>query len=618
LVKKWQLDIGATKLGDGKVRFRVWAPKVDMVSVRILSGDGIQTVPLGKEGSGYFSAIVAEVREGDRYSYILDRGKERPDPASRFQPEGVHGPSQVVDADGFPWTDHEWTGLALADYVMYELHVGTFTGQGTFEAVIPMLDYLKDLGITAVELMPVAQFPGERNWGYDGVFPFAPQNSYGGPVGLKKLVDACHAKGLAVIVDVVYNHLGPEGNYLHDYGFYFTDHYRTPWGDAVNFDGAHSDEVRRYFIDNALYWVSEYHVDALRLDAVHGIYDFSARHFLEELAADVHRVARELGREIFVIAESDLNDVRLITPACEGGFGLDAQWNDDFHHALHTLLTGENDGYYQDFGGAGRLAKSLMERYVYSGEYSRYRARRHGNSAADRPADQFVVCAQNHDQVGNRMLGERLSVLVPFESLKLAACAVLLSPYLPLLFMGEEYGEEAPFLYFVNHSDPGLIEAVRQGRKKEFAAFVSRADPPDPESTETFLRSKLDTEKRKLDNHAVLLRFYRELIGMKKNIPALGVGGMNQLRAYSPEEGLLLMERCVGESRTVSAFNFNDRDMTLRFPETNGIWCKILDSAERTWNGPGELLPETVRGEGDVDIRGHSCAVYENRMEALS
>ena len=609
--KNWQLDIGATLLGDGKVRFRVWAPKADTVSVKILSGKEIRTVPLGKEGDGYFSAIVSHLREGDRYFYVLDRKKERPDPASRFQPDGVHGPSQIVDPDGFPWTNHQWEGLPLAEYLIYELHVGTFTGEGTFEAVIPKLDYLKDLGITAVELMPVAQFPGERNWGYDGVYPFAPQNSYGGPTGLKKLVDACHGKGLAVILDVVYNHLGPEGNYLHDYGHYFTDRYRTPWGDAVNFDGPYSDEVRRFFIDNALYWVCEYHIDALRLDAVHGIYDFSARHFLEELAADVHRVANELGREIFVIAESDLNDVRLINPTGKGGYGLDAQWNDDFHHALHTLLTCENDGYYQDFGGTGRLAKSLRERYVYSGEYSRYRSRRHGNSAAGRPAHQFVVCAQNHDQVGNRMLGDRLPVLVPFESLKLAAGAVLLSPYMPLLFMGEEYGEEAPFLYFVSHSDPDLIEAVRKGRKEEFAAFVSSADPPDTESVETFLRSKLDPEKKKVGDHAVLLRLYKELIGMRKTIPALAVGGMNHLFVSSrEEERLLWMERWKGESRTMCLFNFNERDMTLPFPGTGDKWLKLLDSAEHTWNGPGALLPERVRGKEDMGIRGRSCAVY--------
>jgi maltooligosyltrehalose trehalohydrolase len=610
LGKIWQLDIGATLLGDGNVRFRVWAPKAHTVSVRILSGKGIRMVPLVEEGAGYFSTIVTDIREGDRYSYILDRGKERPDPASRFQPEGVHGPSQVVDAYGFPWTDHEWKGLPLAEYLIYELHVGTFTGEATFEAVISMLDYLKELGITAVELMPVAQFPGDRNWGYDGVYPYAPQNSYGGPSGLKKLVDACHGKGLAVILDVVYNHLGPEGNYLHDFGHYFTDRYRTPWGDAVNLDGPYSDEVRRFFIDNALYWVSEYHFDALRLDAVHGIFDFSARHFLEELAADVHRTAKELDRQIFVIAESDLNDVRLINPTGKGGYGIDAQWNDDFHHALHTLLTRENDGYYKDFGGIARLAKSLRDRYVYSGEYSRYRARRHGNSASGRPAEQFVVFAQNHDQVGNRMLGERLPVLVSFESLKLAACAVLLSPYIPLLFMGEEYGEDAPFLYFVSHSDSDLIEAVRKGRKEEFAAFVSRADPPDPEAVETFLRSKIDPEKGKIGDHGVLLSFYRELIAIRKAIPALAVGGMIRLSSSPREEGLLSMERWRGESRTICIFNFNERDMTLPFPEMDGTWLKQLDSSERTWNGPGAVLPEMVSGNGEIDIHGHSCAVY--------
>jgi len=607
----WKLDIGATVLEDGSVRFRVWAPRADSISVRIDSAGESRLVSLRREERGYFSTVVDGVREGDRYLYVLDDGTERPDPASRFQPDGVHGPSQIVDPRSFFWTDGAWKGRPLDEFLLYELHVGTFTGEGTFEAVISLLDYLLDLGITAIELMPVAQFPGERNWGYDGVYPFAPQNSYGGPVGLKKLIDACHGRGLAVVLDVVYNHLGPEGNYLHGFGPYFTDRYRTPWGEAVNFDGPYSDEVRRYFFDNALHWVCEYHVDGLRLDAVHGVFDFSARHFLKELAAEIHREAETLGRNVYVIAESDLNDVRLVDPPDKGGYGLDGQWNDDFHHILHTLLTGEKDGYYQDFGGVGQLAKTLHDRFVYSGQYSRYRHRRHGNSAVGRPARQFVVFAQNHDQVGNRMFGERLTTLVSFESLKLAAGVLLLSPYIPLLFMGEEYGEEAPFLYFISHSDPGLVGAVREGRKKEFRSFVSRGDPADPDSVETFLRSKTDPENRFAGDHSVLFHFYKTVIALRKNIPALAVPDTNALRVSArEEEESVVVERWKDDCLVVCLFNFNEQDGVVRLPDNGGWWRKLLDSSDTAWHGAGSVLPDRIAGAAGAVMRGRSCAVY--------
>jgi maltooligosyltrehalose trehalohydrolase len=607
----WKLDLGVTVLDDDSVRFRVWAPRADGVSVRIESAGETCLVSLRREERGYFSTVVDGVREGDRYLFVLDDGTERPDPASRFQPDGVHGRSQIVDPRSFSWTDGSWKGRPLDEFLLYELHVGTFTGEGTFEAVIPLLDYLLDLGVTAIELMPVAQFPGERNWGYDGVYPFAPQNSYGGPVGLKKLIDACHGRGLAVVLDVVYNHLGPEGNYLHGFGPYFTDRYRTPWGEAVNFDGPNSDEVRRYFFDNALHWVCEYHVDALRLDAVHGIFDCSARHFLEELAAEIHREAEKLGRNVYVIAESDLNDVRLVDPPEKGGYGLDGQWNDDFHHILHTLLTGEKDGYYQDFGGVGQLAKALNERFVYSGQYSRYRRRRHGNSAAGRPARRFVVFAQNHDQVGNRMFGERLSSLVSFESLKLAAGAVLLSTYLPLLFMGEEYGEEAPFLYFISHSDSGLVEAVREGRKQEFRSFVARGNPPDPASVETFLRSKTDPEKRFGGRHAILFHFYKTVIALRKNIPALAVPDTDALRVSArEEEESLVVERWKGDCMVACLFNFNEQDGAVRLPDNGGWWRKLLDSSDSAWNGAGTVLPDRINESAMAVMRGRSFAVY--------
>ncbi len=376
--------------------------------------------------------------------------------------------------------------------IMYELHAGTFIPEGTFDAVIPGLDHLKDLGINATDIMPVAQFPGERNWGYDGVYPFAVQNSYGGPDGLKRIVNECHTKGIAVILDVIYNHLGPEGNYLRDYGPYFTDRYKTPWGQAINFDGPYSNEVRNFFIENALSWLKNYHIEGLRIDAIHGIYDMSAQPFLPELAERVEEFSQQEGRKFYLIAESDLNNSYALRPRDSGGSGLDALWCDDFHHALHTLLTGETDGYYVDFGKIGHLVKSFREGFVYSGQYSAFRKRNHGNSSADIPPDRFVVFSQNHDQTGNRLKGERLSSLVSFESLKLAAGVVLLSPYIPLIFMGEEYGETAPFLFFISHSDPELIKAVRQGRKDEFKTFNWKDEPPDPQDIETFMRSKLD------------------------------------------------------------------------------------------------------------------------------
>ncbi|MGB9079836.1 MAG: malto-oligosyltrehalose trehalohydrolase, partial [Desulfuromonadaceae bacterium] len=446
-------DIGATHVAGG-VFFRVWAPSVTSVEVE-LAGTAPLKSPLQRDGE-YFQGLLPAA-PGDRYWYWLDGSLRRPDPASRSQPEGVHGPSQVIDP-AFAWSDSRWQGIALEEYIFYELHVGSFTPHGTFDGVISRLDYLVDLGITSVELMPVAQFPGERNWGYDGTFPFAPQNSYGGPDGLKRLVDACHARGLAVTLDVVYNHLGPEGNYLHGFGPYFTDRYRTPWGDAVNFDGPGSDPVRGYFISNALHWITEYHIDALRLDAIHGIFDFSALHILRELAESVHRQGAALGRRVYVIAESDLNDVRVINPPESGGHGLDAQWNDDFHHALRALLTGDRTGYYADFGLFSDVVKSFEEGFVLSGGYSSFRRRRHGSSSAGIAPDRLVVFSQNHDQVGNRMRGERPGEHLSTQQLKLAAATVLLSPYLPLLFMGEEYAESAPFPYFVSHGDADLVE----------------------------------------------------------------------------------------------------------------------------------------------------------------
>ena len=607
------LPLGASLLPDIRCHFLVFAPSAETVEVRLLS-PGERVVLLERDDLGYHHGVVDGVKAGARYLYRLDGGKELPDPASRFQPQGVHGPSMVIDPDAFSWMGLKWRGIPLSSYILYELHVGTYTPEGTFDAVIPRLDSLVELGITAVELMPVSQFPGRRNWGYDGVFPFAVQESYGGPEGLKRLVDACHLRSLAVVLDVVYNHLGPEGNYLSDFGPYFSDRYRTPWGSAVNFDGPFSDEVRRFFQENALYWLREFHVDALRLDAIHGIMDFSASPFLSELAGAVRDLLKEEGRMMYLIPESDLNDARIVMPRDEGGYGLDAQWSDDFHHALHTLLTGERDGYYGDFGGIGHLGRAFTDGFVYSGQYSAYRKRRHGNPSRHLPAGKFVVFAQNHDQVGNRMRGDRLARLVCFESLKLAAGVVLLSPFLPLLFMGEEYGEVAPFLYFVHHGDTGLIEAVRKGRKEEFAAFGWKGEIPDPQDEDTFLRSRPDPALRESGNHARLLELHRELIRIRKTDPVLRRTDREGMEVvpFEKERALFILRRD-GSARTAAVFHFGDVPAYLPLPLPGERWEKVLDSADVRWGGPGGAAPERPDPCGGI-----VCALRPNSFILLS
>jgi maltooligosyltrehalose trehalohydrolase len=508
--------LGAREVESG-VAFRVWAPRAATVDVHLLAPDD-RIVPLDRDDDSYFTGQVDGLGPDVRYKYRLDGLREFPDPASRFQPEGVHGPSQVV-SDEFAWTDRHWRGLPLADCVIYEVHVGTFTEAGTFDGAIERLPYLRDLGVTAVELMPVAQFPGARNWGYDGVYPFAVQASYGGPEGLKRLVDAAHATGLAVLLDVVYNHFGPEGNYLGQFAPYFTTRYTTPWGTAINFDDAESAHVRRFVLESALQWTTGFHMDGLRLDAVHTIFDASPRHILAEIAAEVHHHAG--GRLVHVTAESDLNEARLVVPLPEGGHGLDAQWSDDFHHALHAALTGERGGYYEDFGSLDDVVRAYERGFVYTGQHSPHRGRPHGTASTGIPGERFIVFTQNHDQIGNRMNGERLPQLIGFEELKLAAAALLLAPYVPLLFMGQEYAERAPFLYFVSHSDEPLIQAVRDGRRAEFAAFAWQGEVPDPQADTTFLRSRLDPRLIDEPRHREMLEFHRGLLRLRRAVPAL-------------------------------------------------------------------------------------------------
>ena len=608
--------LGVIYQGDDRCSFIVWAPLSETVEVHILSPRK-RMVSLEKNEKDYFEGVGEDITPGSLYLYRLTGEKERPDPASRYQPKGVHGPSQVVAHD-FPWEDIEWEGICLDDHIVYELHVGTYTPEGSFEAVIPHLDTLIDLGVNTVELMPVAQFPGERNWGYDGVFPFAVQNSYGGPAGLKRLVNACHIRGLAVVLDVVYNHLGPEGNYLWDYGPYFTDRYKTPWSSAVNFDGPDSDEVRHFFIENALDWIRTYHMDALRIDAVHAIYDFSAQPFLEELALAVHAESERLNRKVHIIAESALNDTRLVRSRELGGFGFDAQWNDDFHHALHALLTGDRAGYYQDFGRLEQMAKAYREGFVYTGEYSVYRRRRHGNPSGRIPADRFVVFAQNHDQVGNRMRGERLKQLVTFEALKLAAGIVILSPFIPLLFMGEEYGEDAPFPYFTSHSDADLVKSVRKGRREEFASFRWEGEPPDPQSETTFSMAKLQHERSREGSGEVLFNFYRELITLRKGHPVLSRLSKKEMEVICLEAAnVLYVRRWRDSDQIVSVFHFGNEINSMSVPLAEGRWVKRLDSAETIWQGPGSSVPRRVESAGETifSLPPKSFVLFINHKE---
>lgn len=605
--------IGAWYIGPGVCEFTVWAPGASQVDV-VLFDAKKRVVSLEKRSGGYWRAGVEQIHPMNRYLYSLDRAASYPDPASAYQPDGVHKPSAVVDHASFDWSDRGWRGIPLESMIIYELHVGTFTPEGTFDAVAERLPDVRELGINAVEIMPVAQFPGERNWGYDGVFPFAVQNSYGGPDAFKRLIDRCHALGIAVVLDVVYNHFGPEGGYAQKYGPYCTDRYKTPWGQAMNFDGPASDEVRNFFIQNALYWLEWYHIDALRLDAVHSICDMSAKPFLAELTEQV--AARfDGGRKRYLIAESDLNDAKIIRDSGAGGYGFDAQWSDDFHHSLHALLTGETDRYYCDFGTTGHLHKAFAEGFVYSGEYSSYRGRRHGNASAGAAPSKFVVFSQNHDQVGNRRLGERLSTLVSFERQKLAAAAVLLGPYVPLLFMGEEYGEPSPFLYFVSFDDPALIEAVSCGRRIEYG---ENATIPDPQAEAAFLESKLKWRRRREGAHASLYAFYRTLIALRVSTPSLSTSPCAREAVevcYTETDRVLCVFRGREAREVCCCFNFGPRESTLNLSLRGARWEKTLDSADAEWLGGGSEAPAVLYGPTAVlPMKKLSVVVYK-RLE---
>lgn len=598
------LERGAVPLADGGTRFSVWAPNARKVEVAVGCDGAVRTFPLSRGPDGVHGGTVPDAPAGSDYAYRLDGGPDRPDPVSRWRPFGVHGPTRVVDPAAFRWTDAGWRGLERADLLIYELHVGTFSRAGTFDGVIERLPALRDLGVTAIEIMPVSQFPGNRNWGYDGVSPYAVQSTYGGPDGLKRLVDMAHRVGLAVLLDVVYNHLGPEGNYLREFGPYFSDRYRTAWGEGLNLDGPDSDEVRRYVVDNAVYWVTEYHLDGLRLDAVDRVVDLSPVHIAEELGAAVHAAGESLGRRTLVIAEIDANDPRWVRPREMGGYGLDAHWSDDFHHAVHVALTGERAGYYADFIEPGAVAKVLAERYVNDGRYSPYRRRRHGRPAADVPADRFVVAIQNHDQTGNRARGERLSTLVSPEALRLAAALLLLSPYLPLLFMGEEHGETNPFLYFVSHGDPGLIEAVRKGRQEEFASFGWARTVPDPQAEETFEASRPDWARATSGDGGRMLALYRELLRLRRTEPALRpAAGAVRVR-HDAAAGWVAVSYAKEQTVLEAVFNLSPKAGAVPLAESES-WRLVLSTDATQYGGRGEA---TLAG-GDLSLPRHTAVL---------
>lgn len=601
--------------GNNRCIFKVWAPRVDNIKLKIQYPEE-KILPLEKDERDFWYGNFENILPGTKYFYRINDTADFPDPASNYQPDGVHGPSEIVDHSFFNWNDESWMPHALEDYIIYELHIGTFTKEGTFDSAVEKIPHLRELGITAVEIMPVAQFPGNRNWGYDGVYPFAPQNSYGGPAGLKRLVNELHKNNIAAILDVVYNHLGPEGNYLNQYAPYFSKKYNTDWGDAINFDGEYSDEVRNYFIENALYWFENYHFDALRLDAIDKIYDSRAKHFLAELAERVDEYSKIKGIIKYLIAESDLNDEKVIRPLSEKGFGMDAQWSDDLHHSLHTLLTGETKGYYADFGKTADLVKSIKKSFVYDGIYSSYRKRSHGNDVSERELHQFIICLQNHDQTGNRAYGERISGLISFEQYKLASALLLMMPYVPLLFMGQEIYENSPFLYFVSHTDADLIKSVREGRAREYDLLKHNENIPDPFSPDTFIKSRLNRVLLNNEKNKIIFSLYRELISLRKYffLPRK-LTRRDIIVKHSGEIKTILVYLHSPVKELFYIMNFEPQTVTTFIDIPHGEWKKALDTSSVKWLGPGTSAEEFLTGkEQNITLQGESFILYEREL----
>lgn len=597
-------DLGATLLAGGGVRFAVWAPRPRRVDLRLVAGPGApRTVPMALDGD-VWSATVAEAGAGTEYFYLLDGSRERPDPRSRRQPRGVHGPSMVVDPAAFGWTDGSWTGLDLRDLVIYEFHVGTFTPEGTFEAVIPRLRALRDLGVTAIEPMPASSFPGRRGWGYDGVHPYAPHEPYGGPEGLRRLVDAAHAHDIAVVMDVVYNHLGPEGNYLREFGPYFTDRYKTPWGEAMNYDGPDSSMVRRWVVENALMWLREYHIDALRLDAIHGIFDRSDIHILRAIGEAVRSEGARTGRRAHAIAESAFNDARVVRPVEAGGAGLDAQWLDDLHHALRTALTRDRRGYLAPFGSMAQLARALTSGFVERGTDYRTHEPLPAADSSDVPGERFVAFIQNHDQVANASAGRRLADLAGLDGAACAAVVCLSAPYIPLLFMGEEWGETNPFHFFVEFGDANLMKAVRDGRAREMRDLGFDGREPDPTDPATFEASRPDWSKRARPPHAEVLALYRDLLRLRRTVPALRHLRKDLATCVVDEEArtLVLVRGHERAPPAVVVANLGDSPATVRVPDS----LPRLPLALRTAGDP----PSEIEAGAAVSLPPRAAAVY--------
>jgi maltooligosyltrehalose trehalohydrolase len=569
---------------DGTTTFAVWAPRAEVVDLEL---DGVPERMVAREG-GWFTARV-EAGHGDDYAFRLDGREERPDPASRWQPDGVHERSRVFDPGTIGWSPDErhWRATPLSSAVVYELHVGTFTSEGTFAAAAERLGHLADLGVTHVEVMPVNGFSGDRGWGYDGVAWYAVHEPYGGPAGFGAFVDACHRHGLAVVLDVIYNHLGPSGNYLPEFGPYQTDHYATPWGPAVNLDGPGSDPVRQYIVGNAVQWLRDYHVDALRLDAVHALIDISSTHILAELSDAVAALAAELGRPLQLIAETDRNDPLTVTPRDLGGLGMDGQWCDDLHHGIHTAVTGERDGYYVDYAGLPDVAAAYTGGYVYDGRYSTYRERSVGAPYHHRPAWRLVACIQNHDQVGNRAFGDRLDALVDPALARIAVVLLAAAPHTPMLFMGDEYGETNPFLFFSGHTEPALAAAIRDGRREEFAAFATFRDEevPDPQDPATRDRSRMDWSQLDHAQGQQRLALWRDLIRLRRDLPALGNGRLDHVQVLDCDAAALVVARTDPYGAPV-LLTANLADAPREFAVL-GDWAPLVDTGATGYGGAG-------------------------------
>jgi maltooligosyltrehalose trehalohydrolase len=619
--------VGA-RIAAGGVQFRVWAPGHASVEVVLYGPDAERVVAMAAEGAGYFAATVEGAGPGTRYRYRLDGGDAFPDPASSAQPDGVHGPSEVVDPAAFAWTDDGWKGVPLEEMVVYEVHVGTATPEGTFDALIGRLDHVAALGANAIEIMPVASFPGRWNWGYDGVGLFAPAAPYGGPEGLRRLVDAAHARGIAVILDVVYNHFGPEGNYLPAFtgGRVFTERHHTPWGAAINYDGPESGPVRGFVLQNAVAWARDFHVDGLRLDATHAIIDDSPRHVLTELAATL-RAALPPDRAFVLFAEDERNERRLVTPAAEGGIGLDAVWADDFHHQVRRLAAGDHEGYFADFGGtAEEVAGTWEAGWWYRGLVAPGHGGPRGTPPEGLPPAAFVHCIQNHDQVGNRAMGDRLSDAVPAPVYRAASALLLLSPYTPLLWMGQEWAATTPFLYFTDHPEE-LGRLVTEGRRREFGRFSAFADPatreriPDPQAESTFVRSKLDWSEPERGHHAGILALHRELLRLRATHPALRRRD-RAFRVSAPAPGVVALRRTGAEGEEVllvAALAGEGGEIDLAREAATapppGGWSLRLSTEEGRFGGEAEGAAATLSPEGRLRLGGAGAVVLEGRLQ---